>query len=72
MVKNIGFLSYTAAKMSPSHKSAQSSWPVAGKIYSVLSSPPHRDKAANGEKRDGKWEEEGGRKGNGQENIFQN
>lgn len=50
MVKNIGFLSYTAAKMSPSHKSAQSSWPVAGKIHSVLSSLPHRDKAANGEK----------------------
>lgn len=31
MVKNIGFLSYTAAKMSLSHKSAQSSWPVTGK-----------------------------------------
>lgn len=56
MVKNIGFLSYTAAKMSPSHKSAQSSWPVAGKIHSVLSSLPHRDKAANGEKGYGKWE----------------
>lgn len=76
-MKNIGFLSYTAAKMSPSHKSAQSSWPVAGKIHSVLSLPPHSDKAANGEKGDGKWKRgksgekrEGGRKGKMNRRIY--